>query len=66
MKTQYQVTGMTCEHCERSVVRAIRQLDPKAHVVADRTANRVEVDSNLTDTQIRQAIADEGFNVDAA
>jgi copper chaperone len=56
---------MTCEHCEKTVVRAVRQLDRAAQVKADRLANRVEVDSEQSRAALAQAIADEGFSVAA-
>jgi copper chaperone len=63
MKQIFTVTGMTCEHCEKTVVRAVRQLDRAAVVQADRLANRVEVDSEQSREAVAQAIADEGFSV---
>ena len=32
MQHQFQVTGMTCGHCERAVVQAIRSIDEEALV----------------------------------
>jgi copper chaperone len=63
MKQIFTVTGMTCEHCEKAVVRAVRQLDRTAEVSADRTQNRVEVDSEQTRDALAQAIAEEGYTV---
>lgn len=63
MKQIFTVTGMTCEHCEKTVVRAVRQLDRAAVVQADRIANRVEVDSDQPRDALAQAIAEEGFTV---
>ena len=63
MKQIFTVTGMTCEHCETAVVRAVRQLDRTAEVSADRTQNRVEVDSEQTRDALAQAIAEEGYTV---
>jgi copper chaperone len=65
MKQIFTVTGMTCEHCEKTVARAVRQLDRAAVVQADRTSNRVEVDSDQPRDALAQAIADEGFTVAA-
>ncbi|MDD2918808.1 cation transporter [Rhodoferax sp.] len=65
MKQIFTVTGMTCEHCEKAVVRAVRQLDRTAEVQADRTQNRVEVDSELPREALSQAIAEEGYTVAA-
>ena len=63
MKYSFQVEGMTCEHCEKTVVRAVRQLDRSAQVLADRTRNKVEVESSASAQDITQAIADEGYKV---
>ncbi|MFO0490233.1 MAG: heavy-metal-associated domain-containing protein, partial [Curvibacter sp.] len=32
MNQIFTVTGMTCGHCEKSVTRAIKQVDPQAEV----------------------------------
>lgn len=63
MKYSFHVEGMTCEHCEKAVVRAVRQLDNNAQVVADRLKNKVEVDSSASAQDITQAIVDEGYKV---
>ena len=63
MKQVFTVTGMTCEHCEKAVVRAVRQLDRSAEVQADRNTNRVEVNSEQTREALARAIADEGYTV---
>jgi len=65
MKYTFHVEGMTCEHCEKAVTRAIRQLDRSAEVKADRSINQVDVESSLTTEVLRQAIADEGYTVAA-
>ena len=65
MKQIFTVTGMTCEHCEKAVVRAVRQLDRSAEVKADRTQNRVEVDSEQPREALAQAIAEAGYSVAA-
>jgi len=63
MKQSFHVEGMTCEHCEKAVVRAVRQLDHNAQVVADRLHNKVEVESTASAQDITQAIVDEGYKV---
>ncbi len=63
MKHLFTVTGMTCEHCEKTVVRAVRLLDRSAEVHADRTQNRVEVTSEQAREVLAEAIAQEGFTV---
>jgi len=63
MKQTFTVTGMTCEHCEKAVVRAVRQLDRAAEVQADRTTDTVVVASEQPREALAQAIADEGYTV---
>jgi copper chaperone len=60
----FKVTGMTCAHCERAVVRAIQTLDPAAKVQVDLQQGRVEVESLLNEQTIREAISDEGYGVE--
>ncbi len=63
MKHTFNVQGMTCEHCEKAVSRAIRQLDRAAEVQIDRAANKVEVESSQAAEVLKQAIVDEGYTV---
>lgn len=63
MNQTFNVQGMTCGHCEKSVVQAIKQLDPQAEVRADRTQNLVEVTSSQPREALAKAIAEEGYAV---
>ena len=63
MKHTFNVQGMTCEHCEKAVSRAIRQIDRAAVVVIDRPENKVEVQSEATAEALKQAIVEEGYVV---
>lgn len=65
MKQTFTVTGMTCDHCEKAVTRAVKQADPQAEVTIDRAANRVEVQSEQPRERLSQAIAEEGYTVAA-
>ena len=65
MNQTFNVQGMTCGHCEKAVIRAVKQLDPQAEVKADRTLNQVDVESALPREALAQAIADEGYTVAA-
>jgi len=59
----FTVTGMTCGHCEKAVVQAVKQLDSQAQVLADRTQNKVEVQSLQSREAVAHAIAEEGYTV---
>ncbi len=65
MNQTFQVTGMTCGHCEKAVTRAIRQIDPQAEVQIDRSQNKVDVQSQQPREAIARAIAEEGYSVAA-
>lgn len=63
---EFRVRGMTCAHCEAAVARAVRALDPGADVTVDRGSGRVAIARTAADPEaIRQAIADEGYEVEA-
>jgi copper chaperone len=61
----FEVTGMTCGHCEKAVTRALQQLDPQAEVKIERARNHVEVQSQQAREALAQAIAQEGYSVAA-
>jgi len=65
MNQTFEVTGMTCGHCEKAVTRAIKQLDPQAEVKIDRSHNQVEVQSQQPRDALARAIAEEGYAVAA-
>jgi copper chaperone len=59
----FEVSGMTCGHCEKAVTRAIKQVDPAAEVVIDRARNKVDVQSEQPREALAKAIAEEGYIV---
>jgi copper chaperone len=63
MNQTFQVTGMTCGHCEKAVARAIKLIDPAAEVVVDRAQNKVDVQSDQPREDLAKAIAEEGYSV---
>jgi len=63
MQQQFTVTGMTCNHCEMAVQRAIKQLDAGAQIKIDRARNLVEVDSSQPRQALAAAIRQEGYTV---
>jgi copper chaperone len=65
MNQTFQVTGMTCAHCEKAVTRAIKQIDPAAEVAIDRAQNKVDVQSNQPREALAKVIAEEGYQVAA-
>ena len=65
MNQIFTVEGMTCGHCEKAVTQALLTFDAKAKVVIDRAHNTVQVDSEKNREALAQAIAEEGYRVNA-
>ncbi len=65
MNHTFEVTGMTCGHCEKAVTRALQKIDPQAEVKIDRANNHVEVQSQQAREALAQAIEHEGYGVAA-
>ena len=63
MQHVFEVQGMTCGHCEKSVTQAVQRLDPQAAVQIGRTQNRVVVDSSVDKAVLAAAIQEEGYAV---
>ncbi len=59
----FTVTGMSCGHCEKAVTAAIVRVDPEAKVVIDRSANKVQVQSDKPHEALAHAIVEEGYAV---
>ncbi|PLZ03022.1 copper chaperone [Burkholderia sp. WAC0059] len=60
---QFQVEGMSCQHCVASVTRAIHERDAAAKVQIDLAAGRVAVESNESADALKAAIDDAGYTV---
>jgi copper chaperone len=63
MNHLFTVTGMTCGHCEKAVTAAIVRLDPQAKVQIERSANKVQVQSEQSHEALAQVIVEEGYVV---
>lgn len=61
----YTVTGMTCEHCVRSVTEALTKLDGVTDVDVDLASGRVTVASDhvLDDAAVVAAVDEAGYEV---
>ncbi|MBF6623855.1 MAG: heavy-metal-associated domain-containing protein [Pseudomonas stutzeri] len=58
----FNVSGMTCGHCERAVINAIKARDAEAQVRVDLKAGTVQVEGSLSEAAIREAIEEEGYS----
>ncbi|WP_225782070.1 heavy-metal-associated domain-containing protein [Xenophilus sp. Marseille-Q4582] len=59
----FQVQGMSCQHCVRSVEDAIQGLDAQARVQVDLSTGRVDVQSSQPREALAAAIAEAGYTV---
>lgn len=65
MQYTFQVQGMTCGHCERAVVHAVREVDTDATVKVDLATGQVVVESDHPREALANAIREEGYQVAA-
>ena len=63
MEHVFQVSGMTCGHCERAVQNAIAEVDAQAQTSIDRASGKVVVQSEASREALSQAIQEEGYSV---
>ena len=63
MEHVFQVSGMTCGHCERAVQNAIAEVDAQAQTSIDRASGKVVVQSEASREARSQAIQEEGYTV---
>ena len=64
-RTMIRVDGMTCTHCNMAIERAVSQIEGVTGVAADFTTGAVLVDAvgELDEPALREAIAEEGYEV---
>jgi copper chaperone len=61
--TEFEVQGMSCQHCVASVTRSIQEVDPNAQVSVDLARGRVAVESTQSADALRDAIDEAGYTV---
>jgi copper chaperone len=66
-KTTYTVTGMTCDHCVRSVTEEISTIDGVTDVAVDLPTGKVTVISDAEPgvDQVRAAVEEAGYQLTA-
>ncbi|MHC8409396.1 heavy-metal-associated domain-containing protein [Pseudomonas sp. Hz4] len=62
----FNVQGMSCGHCVKTITQALQAKDPAASVRVDLAAKEVGVESALTTEQVIAAITEEGYEVNVA
>ena len=61
--TEFQVTGMTCGHCEHAVSQEIGQIPGVQHVEVSAATGRLVITSNapVRDEQVLAAVDEAGY-----
>jgi copper chaperone len=65
MNQQFQVQGMSCQHCAQSVQGAVWDVDPQAEVTVDLPSGQVAVQSQQPRQRLADAITGAGYKVQA-
>ncbi|MBN9477753.1 MAG: hypothetical protein ABS43_27375 [Bordetella sp. SCN 67-23] len=60
---EFQVQGMSCGHCVKSVTQAVQSAYPQAHVEVDLGAGKVRVDQADDAARIAKLIEEAGYTV---
>jgi copper chaperone len=63
MTIEFQVEGMSCQHCVAAVTNAIRGQDATAQVKVDLATGRVAVESTQPADSLKTAIDEAGYTV---
>lgn len=61
MTIQLRVPGMACGGCGKTITKAIQSIDPQAEVQTDPKSKQVTVESNASESSVREAIAAAGY-----
>jgi len=61
--TEFEVQGMSCQHCVAAVTRSIQEIDPQAQVRVDLERGRVAVESTQSNDALKEAIDNAGYTV---
>jgi copper chaperone len=58
---EFNVQGISCNHCVRAVTEAVRSIDPQARVDVDLAGHKVSVDSSRPREEVAAALAGAGY-----
>ncbi|NEP18047.1 MAG: heavy-metal-associated domain-containing protein [Leptolyngbya sp. SIO4C1] len=64
MKTTFKVPSMACSGCVDAITKVIKTADEQASVDIDLEKKTVQVDSEMSEASVRQAIVSSGHTVE--
>ncbi|MGL4882178.1 MAG: heavy-metal-associated domain-containing protein [Waterburya sp.] len=62
MTIEFKVPDMACGACSESITKAILAIDAQASVKADPETKQVTVETQASESSIKEAIASAGYN----
>ncbi|HBE18874.1 MAG TPA: heavy metal transporter [Cyanobacteria bacterium UBA11149] len=63
MTLQLKVPNMACSACGETITKAIKTVDAAATVTTDPKSKLVKIETEVSETVVRQAITDAGYSV---
>ena len=63
MALELTVPNMACSACGETITKAVIAVDPSAKVEADSKTKLVNIETQVAETQIKEAIAAAGYTV---
>lgn len=61
MKLQLNVPNMACGACAKTITEAVKSVDSSAKVAADPKTKCVDVETEASETSVREAISQAGY-----
>ncbi len=61
MTIQLKVPNMACAACGKTITKAIQAIDSQAEVQTDPQTKQVTIESNASESSVREAIAAAGY-----
>ncbi|MEN9518211.1 MAG: hypothetical protein RLZZ381_799 [Cyanobacteriota bacterium] len=61
MTIELKVPNMACSACAETITKVVQSIDPNAEVQADPQTKQVMVESSVSESSVREAIAAAGY-----
>lgn len=61
MKLQLNVPNMACGACAQTITEAVKTVDSGAKVAADPKTKRVDIETEASETSVREAMSQAGY-----
>jgi copper chaperone len=63
MTLELTVPNMACSACSETITQAVKAIDPTATIQADTKTKLVNIETQVTEAEIKQAITDAGYTI---